>query len=555
MCLRKITTKNPQPPHTKAPQRKKRLHVDHQPLSPALFAPTLFRTLGNEYREQRPGVPMCGAPPPPPPLPAHTEHARHSTASAIQEGLSVKSKSLDKTANTPMRADSEDPDPVSKRVNMGSETQDSSETHFVAAAAAATAAEAGSEPLPSWKAARKSQRLSDKIHLGGFSVQARYLLHALSGLEGLPPVQVLCQNYGPSAAWAKEGRSINIHDHLGHFVSSRPIICPQYVGPTKGKLQHLKTSYSGKTPMIANLVVNLDDYALVPFMHNVKKFINSNTTICLIHDGLGVIEDLDADVFTDPLTRPQYICGLTHHWVSRHGASEISVRHKWHKRSSALYLSTPMGSNGPAVPWSQLDVPPQTQHLLGLLSRSPEINAKTLPWNRFVQRTLPGMVHASLVDSISVMLGCRYNQIVEKRNARTLWNTMLTETLKIITAMPEIQSEPHMVTYFLSEKFRLELWGKLVRQDKTYSRWISLIKAGRRPPVDHFNGYFVRRALELGLSCKHNHTAMSVVQFKYMMRRDELSNFAGLGLGPYMADGDQLGSPEDGSFDNFERDI
>lgn len=547
MCLREITTKSQQSPLKRSTQRKKRIHVDHQPSPPALFAPALFRTLGHDYREQRPGVPLCGAPPPPPPLPTPTVEVRHAVVSEPQETSPATVDASGRAAQA-TRPDTQN----SNTASVGADTHSVDQRSPIAGQEAAeVAAETVSEVLPDRKAAKKARAspVSDKIHLGGFNVQARYLLHALSGLDGLPPVQVLTQNHGPSAAWAKEERSINVHDHLGNFISSRPIICPQYIGPSKSRLRPTGTVYNSKTQMIDNLVVALDDYALVPFMHTVKKFVNSNTTICLIHDGLGVMEDLNSDVFTDPSTRPQYICGLTHHWVSRHGANELSIRHKWHKRSSALYLSTPTETDGAAVPWDQLDVSPQTRHLLKLLSKSPEINAKTLPWNRYVQRTLPGMVHSSLVDSISVMLGCRYNQIAEKRNARVLWNTMLTETLKIITAMPEVKSEPNMVTYFLSEKFRLELWAKLTRKDKTYSRWISLIKAGRRPPVDHFNGYFVRRAQELGLSCKHNHTAQSVVQFKYMMRRDELSHFAGLGLGPYMADDDQLGGRQDGTFE------
>lgn len=405
---------------------------------------------------------------------------------------------------------------------------------------------------PSSLISESTAQLSDRIHIGGFNVQARYLLHALSGVEGLPPVQMLTQNHKPAISWAKEGRSVCVHDHLGNLISDRPFPCPLYVGPVKSRLRSLNT-YKGKTPMIDNLVITLDNYSTEPFLRNLKKSISNKTTICLLSDGLGMMEDLNERIFTDPASRPQYVLGMSSHEVSKHVGSDIAIRHRWHKRGSALYLSSPLDEYKPNLPFNELSVPPQTSHLLDLLSRSPELTARRLPWNRFIQRKLPAMVHSSLVDSISVMLGCRYNQIAERKHGRSLWNQMLGETLRIIAAMPEV--EPNMVTYFSSPKFRHELWAKLNRQGNTYSKWISLIREGRRPPVDHINGFFVRRAQELGIGCKHNTTATSVVQFKYFLRRDELSNDIGLGLKPYMLDGDKLGGQENGERDESGLDL
>lgn len=300
-------------------------------------------------------------------------------------------------------------------------------------------------------------------------------------------------------------------------------------------------------------MVALDSYSTEPFLRNLKRSISNRTTICLLSDGLGMMEDLNEHIFTDPESRPQYVLGMSSHEVSKHVGSDIAIRHRWHKRGSALYLSTPADEYKPNMPFSELGVSPQASHLLDLLSSSPELTARRLPWNRFVQRKLPAMIHSSLVDSISVMLGCRYNQIAERKHGRSLWNQMLGETLRIIAAMPEV--EPNIVKYFCSPKFRHELWAKLNRQGNTYSKWISLIREGRRPPVDHINGYFVRRAQELGIGCKHNITATSVVQFKYSLRREELSNDIGLGLKPYMLDGDKLGGLENGERDDSWLDL
>ncbi|KAH7037121.1 uncharacterized protein B0I36DRAFT_313368 [Microdochium trichocladiopsis] len=540
-----ITTKPSKSDPEKPSQRKKRLHVDTQSSSPALFAPNLFRTLGSDYREQRPGLPLWGTPPPPPELLESSQDAQNAPSKddGSPEGGSAEPSDVVDKASIPEQA------PVRDDTRRGPTSRSAAEI-----ASDVTVPPAGTPPtatVPARTADQSAAPLSDRIHLGGFNVHARYLLHALVGLEGLPPVQVLTQHHQPSVAWAKEGRSISVHDHQGNLISARPFPCPQYVGPPKSKLRSLG-SYGGKAPTIDNLLVALDDCSVEPFMRNLKRSITNNTTVCLLGDGLGMMEDLNARVFTDPASRPHYILGLSTHEVSTHSGTKVSIRHRWHKRGSALYLSTPVEYTS-SVPFDRLDLSPRSQHLLDILSSSPELGARRLPWNRFIQRKLPGMIHSSLVDSISVMLGCRFNQIAERKHGRSLWNTMLSETLRIIAAMPEV--EPEVARYFSSQKFRHELWAKLNRQGSTYSRWISLIRAGRRPPVDHINGYFVRRAQELGVNCKHNTTALSVVQFKYSLRRDELSRDVGLGLKPYMVDGDKLGGRESGDRDDFELDL
>jgi hypothetical protein len=81
---------------------------------------------------------------------------------------------------------------------------------------------------------------------------------------------------------------------------------------------------------------------------------------------------------------------------------------------------------------------------------------------------------------------------------------------------------------------------------------------GAEPPIDYFNGYFVRRAKELGLDHKHNSMAMEMVKARLATRRAELRTDIPLGRSPFMNDNDHIGGgqpiswlEDDLDFDQF----
>ncbi len=403
-----------------------------------------------------------------------------------------------------------------------------------AAAMAVATAETFSEPYNTGTVREQQPlKLSKQVHVIGFRTKARFITHSLAPIPELPPVKLLTHHFPRSATkWYMEGRTIDLHDAEGNLISSHPILCPEYIGPRAG--------FPGITywngGFLDNIVVNTSTIALHRTLRALQPYIDNRTTICLIHEGLGVVEMLNEDIFDDPEVRPTYILGHLTHKLSRHLEHSLAFRTK--SRYGCLLLSAlPRDAN------FEFEAA-QREHFCGLVSMSDALNSKRLSWGRFLHRKLPGMIWSSVADTISVILGCRYDQILEDSHAQKLWRGLLDETLYIVASLPEFSDNPAFVAYFLKDEFRKDLVTKLQYQGPTYSDWISWIRRGEITPVNFINGYFVQRARELGIDHRVNSMAVSMVKARHQARVRELRSDIPFSLRPYMLDSDRLGGRE-----------
>lgn len=405
-------------------------------------------------------------------------------------------------------------------------------------------------------------QLSRQIHIIGFTTKARFIAHSLAHIPQIPPVRMLTHHY-PSAStkWFLEGKAIDLHDARGNLISSHPILCPEYIGPRMG----VPTISRWQGEVLDNIIVNTSSVALYPTLRALRHCIDNRTVICLIHEGLGVAEKLNEDVFDDPAFRPTYVLGHLTHKLSRHMGKAMALRNK--SSNGVLLLSTSPRAAEEGIDEREdttghrsLELA-QRRHIMGLLSTSEALHPVGLSWTKFLHRKLPGMIWSAAADTTSVILGCRYDQILEDSHARKLWNGLLDETLHIAASLPEFQAqnqsqdarpgqgqghEEKWLAPFLHrrDQFRASLGRRLRRRRTTYSEWISAIRRGDVTPVNFVNGYFVKRAQELGLDHKINSMAVSMVKARHQARLRELRSDIPFGYRPYMSDGDRLGGRE-----------
>lgn len=396
-------------------------------------------------------------------------------------------------------------------------------------------AEVSSESDATFSKAALQPELSKQVHIVGFTRKARFLAHALSPIPQLPPVKILAHNNRSVAAkWLDEGRAINLHDDRGTFISSHPIQCPEYFGP------RINSPVIGRWNggLLDNVIVNTRTNALYPTLRSLRHAMDNRTILCLIHPGLGYIERLNEDIFDNPAVRPTYVLAHMTHKLTRHCGQAMSLRIK--DEGEFLMSVLPRGPTGKLEPYEEL----QRKHLFALLSMSRALDPKGMAWRHFLHRKLPGMIWSSVADTISVILGCRYDQIFQDTHAAKLWHGLLDETIDIVVSLPEFEGRPFLSVQFTSAKFRAGLKMRLGACGSTYSEWISQIRRGDITDVDFINGYFVKRAEELGIDCRLNKLAVSMVKARHQARTTELRGAIPFSLRPYMLDRDKLGGSE-----------
>ncbi|KAI1478255.1 hypothetical protein F4774DRAFT_386395 [Daldinia eschscholtzii] len=354
-------------------------------------------------------------------------------------------------------------------------------------------------------------KLSNKIHVVGFDPHARFITHALSANPKLPPVQILTHSPIPLRSWGQEGRAINIHDSQGHPISTRNIICPDYVNPRTWKLR-------APPPVLDNIIVSTTSRAVLPTLYALRDRIDRRTTVCLMEPGLGAVEKLNEELFQVPALRPNYVICHSTHKLSRHSYYKYSIRHI----PGRLYLyAVPRDDEDEDIDRATSEIlgSQHTQHMIDLLSAASELDAVSATWLQMLIHKLPDMMFESLADALSAVLDCRYDLVRSNRNAMGLWHELFDETVHIISSLPESQNHRKKFRFLHERRFAAMLRVRLENQGREYSKWISEVRRGREPPIQFTNGYFVRRAQEVGVNHETNSLVMSMVEAKVESRR------------------------------------
>ncbi|KAI2472319.1 hypothetical protein F4781DRAFT_438531 [Annulohypoxylon bovei var. microspora] len=376
-------------------------------------------------------------------------------------------------------------------------------------------------------------RLFNKIHIIGFDANARFTAQALSGIPRLPPIQLLTHNIQSMKTWREEGQAVTIYNSKGVPLSTQGVPCPEYIG------RQFAQRWT-RPSIIHNIIISTVTGAVIPSLAALSQYIDRRTTVCLLTPGLGLMEELNEKLFEDPSSRPNYILCHSDHKFSRVSSLQYSLKHVPGK----LLLH--------AVPRDDEDVDldrrtsealgkQHTQHMIKLLSQAGGLGAIPLPWQVFLRQKLPGMIFESLADTISVVLGCRFDQIRSSKYTMTFWDRLLEETMRIVISLPELREYPDLLEFFTQESFPKKLRRKLELQRSDYSRWIPMIRKGKMPPVDVINGYFVRRAEELGIRHTLNSQMIALVKGRQAGRYKELQMDIPFGLQPFIQDLDKIG--------------
>ncbi|KAI0110991.1 hypothetical protein F4776DRAFT_641293 [Hypoxylon sp. NC0597] len=375
-------------------------------------------------------------------------------------------------------------------------------------------------------------KLSNKVLIIGFDPDARFIAQALAAVPNIPPVQMFTHHAEPLKRWGEEGRAVTIYDLEKNFISSRNIPCPEHMSRRHHQIWTRPTIFD-------NIIISTASNAALPTITRLRQRIDRRTTLCLVQPGLGLMELLNENVFNDPATRPNYVICHSGHKFERHSSFKYSLRHLPGK---LLLHAVPRDGDSDLDPELAKALGNQhTQHMIHLLSSADDLNAVSLPWHVLLRHKLPEMIFASLADAISVILGCRFDQIRSTRYAMDFWNSLLDETMRIVVSLPELRENPDMLDFFARESFPKKLKRKLERQGSEYSRWISMVRRGQMPPVAFFNGYFIRRARELGLDHTQNTDVLNLVKARQAARYRELQLDVPLGFQPYMTDSDRIG--------------
>jgi len=295
---------------------------------------------------------------------------------------------------------------------------------------------------------------------------------------------------------------------------------------------------------IRNLIIATKTVFTIPALLAVKHRITRESTICFLQNGMGVIDDVNKEIFPDESTRPNYVQGIISHganvppakretdpfYVVHAGHGTIALGAIPRQPLSAAPVGPPTptgfgtGNDGRSVNTQDSQWSPSVRYLLRTLTRCPVLCAVGFTPIELLQLQLEKLAVNSILNPLTAILDNRNGSILYNFALSRTMRLMLAETSLIIRSLPELRGIPNVPNRFSPERLETLVVSVANQTKDNISSMLADVRTGRQTEIEYINGYIVRRGEEMGIKAVVNYAMMQTVLGKCAMVVREMNN-------------------------------
>ncbi|KAK4649302.1 uncharacterized protein QC761_117640 [Podospora bellae-mahoneyi] len=356
---------------------------------------------------------------------------------------------------------------------------------------------------------------SEHIHVMGLDPVGRYITHILASCDHIPPVRYVMHTPGVHNVFKQNDRKLTLYRGDQMITTNRIIAVNfnqggDYTSPKQYALPSL----------ISNLIITTPAADIVRILEPIKHRLDHRSTIVLINDGLGVVEDLIKTYYPSSITRPTFILGQFTGKLGYTGEQFSVEEVELGRLRMSIYPQQIQQSGVRIVRHPPIEHTLKPTRLLRTLTAIPDLRAAGFPMDDFFKKALPTIVFRSIVDPLTVVLDSTYDKLPKNAYARLVMDQLLSELCGVISRLPEVRDSPDFSRLTVIQRLRKEIYHKLVRQQTSSSRMRSNVARGWATDIDYQTGYFVERGRQLGLRVENLNSLIAEVKAKQKIQMD-----------------------------------
>ena len=283
---------------------------------------------------------------------------------------------------------------------------------------------------------------------------------------------------------------------------------------------------SGEVYMHA-VIVTVKSKDTVVALRSVKHRLNAQSTICLIQNGMGQIDQLNREVFTDPSTRPTYMIGIISHGV--HLASNFVAIHAGFGTVALGVIrdldKLPLPPKTPPPPSSlspeersrlyptdaDLYSALSSRYLLRTLTRSSILACAAFPALDLLQLQLEKLAINAVVNPLTALLDLPNGALLYNTALPKVQRPLLAEISLLLRSLPELEAVPNVRMRFSPERLETLVVSVAGKTAQNSSSMREDVRKGRATEVEYINGYVVKRGEEMGIKCVLNYMVVQLL--------------------------------------------
>ncbi|KAI9927980.1 hypothetical protein AWENTII_012357 [Aspergillus wentii] len=268
------------------------------------------------------------------------------------------------------------------------------------------------------------------------------------------------------------------------------------------------------------LIVTVKANMTVKALGSVSHRLTRDSTVLLLQNGMGTIEELNKKVFPDPLKRPNYMSGVLSHGLLRKDSFQVA-----HTGVGTTILS-PVPSRdslSPVVADEKTDWAPTTKYLLRTLTLTPPLVAIAETPSSLLQYQLEKLAMNAVINPLTAILECGNGELLYNYSFTRLMRLLLLEISSVICALPELQGIPGVEFRFSPERLRRMVVQLANKTAKNSSSMLQDVQGRKVTEIEYINGYIIQRGEELGIKCAVNYMIKQMVLAKQDMLKQRES--------------------------------
>ena len=306
---------------------------------------------------------------------------------------------------------------------------------------------------------------------------------------------------------------------------------------------------------IESLIVTVKAYTAVESVRALVPRLSPNSTIVLLHNGMGVYEQLIKDVFRNPEHRPHFIIA-----VNDHGAWNKHYFHTVHAGIGAITFGIVADPRGRKfeTPVADADVPSQEQvqsldnimspheaddspyrslrNTVAVLSKLSGLNTTWKPLLHVETAMKRKLVVNSVINPLTALMGCRNGELLETAEASKIISSVCYEAAQAfgMQAQEEVscndwEKQIRIRTGFgrvspglTSRALEQECLRVIKVTAGNISSMLSDVQSGSHTEIDYMNGYLMGLGRSFGLPMMTTATLLHLIKLRTALPLDRL---------------------------------
>ena len=269
---------------------------------------------------------------------------------------------------------------------------------------------------------------------------------------------------------------------------------------------------------IYNLIVSVKAPQTVKAIQTVAHRLTQESTITFLQNGMGIIDEVNEELFPDEDKRPTYIIGVVSHGLYSSGSFSV-IRSGEGTIALGAMPRMPPPKSTEAQRLSELAT--SARYLIRTMTRTPVFVAVGFPATDLLQQQLDKLVVNCIINPITAVIDCQNGALLSNMYFTRVMRLLLAEISIVIKSLPELKNVPNVKMRFDTLRLERIVCTIAHKTAENHSSMLQDVRLGKPTEIDYINGYVIRRGEELGIHCVMNYMLMHMVKAKNKIKNYE----------------------------------